>query len=79
MLIRCERSRLVVLGTVIRLSTNAGALGIGLWFGGLPGVVVGTVGIAAGLLSILVVRTPDILIDGAGRLLAVRTASAASA
>ena len=33
----------------------------------------GAVGIAAGLLSILVVRPPYILIDGAGRLLAVRT------
>ena len=33
----------------------------------------GAAGIAVGLLSILVVRPPDILVDGAGRLLAVRT------
>jgi hypothetical protein len=48
-LIRCERSRLVVIGTLIRLLANATVLGIGFWIGGLPGVVVGTAGIAAGV------------------------------
>ena len=33
----------------------------------------GAAGVAVGVLSILMVRPPDILIDGAGRLLAVRT------
>ena len=49
----------------------AGGLWLCLWRR--PWRLWGVAGITVGLLSILVVRPPDILIDGAGRLLAVRT------
>lgn len=35
----------------------------------------GAVGVAAGLASVLLVRPPDVLVDGAGKLLAVRAAA----
>ncbi len=50
-LIRWERSRAVALGTVVRLLANASALTVGLAVGGLPGIAVGTIGIAAGVLA----------------------------
>ena len=48
-LLRCERSRLVVIGTAIRLVANATGIGVGLLIGGLPGIAIGTIGIAFGV------------------------------
>jgi hypothetical protein len=50
-LIRCERSRLVVFGTMIRLLANVLVLGVGLWVGTWPGIVVGTVGVGCGVIA----------------------------
>lgn len=50
-LIRCERSRLVVFGTVIRLLANVLVLGVGLWVGTWPGIVVGTIGVGCGVIA----------------------------
>lgn len=50
-LIRCERSDLVGYGTILRLVANASVLGIGLFVGTWPGIVVGTAGIACGVLA----------------------------
>lgn len=50
-LIRCERSDLVVQGTVLRLLANAAVLGTGLAVGTWPGIVVGTVGVACGVVA----------------------------
>ena len=50
-LIRCEQSRLVVYGTIIRLVSNAAVLGVGLAVGTWSGIVVGTIGVAVGVLA----------------------------
>ena len=50
-LIRCERSDLIVTGTVVRLVANALVLGVGLLVGTWPGIVVGTAGVAFGVLA----------------------------
>lgn len=50
-LIRLDHSRLVVIGTGIRLSSNAVTLVVGLLIGGLPGIAVGTAGIATGVIA----------------------------
>ncbi|HEX5052209.1 MAG TPA: hypothetical protein VFZ65_10585 [Planctomycetota bacterium] len=50
-LIRCERSDLIVTGTVIRLLTNVAVLATGLAVGTWPGIVVGTVGVACGVVA----------------------------
>ncbi len=48
-LIRCERSDLVAVGTVIRLLANCCVLATGLVVGTWPGIVVGTAGVACGV------------------------------
>ena len=50
-LIRCEQSRLVVYGTMIRLLANVLVLTIGLWVGTWSGIIVGTIGIGCGVLA----------------------------
>lgn len=50
-LIGCERSDLVVYGTVIRLLTNVLVLGLGLLASTWPGIVVGTAGVASGVVA----------------------------
>lgn len=50
-LIRFEHSRDVGLGTLVRLATNATVLALGKAHGGLPGIVVGTSAISAGVLA----------------------------
>ena len=50
-LIRYERSKLVVYGTVVRLLANVIVLGIGIRVGTWPGIVVGTIGVAAGVIA----------------------------
>lgn len=50
-LIRCERSRLVVYGTVIRLLVNAAVLAVGVAVGRWPGIAVGTTGVACGVVA----------------------------
>ncbi|MCA8948263.1 MAG: hypothetical protein KDE27_02100 [Planctomycetes bacterium] len=50
-LIGVERSDLVVYGTLIRLFANVLALAVGVAIGTLPGIVVGTVGVASGVLA----------------------------
>ena len=50
-LIGCERSDLVVFGTVIRLAANVLVLAVGLVVGTWPGIVVGTVGVACGVVA----------------------------
>jgi len=49
-LIRFGRSRVVGSGTVIRIVMNAVTLAIGVSIGGVPGIVVGTAGVAVGVL-----------------------------
>jgi len=49
-LIRFERSHLVGLGTLVRLIANLFVCGLGLWYGKLPGAVVGAAGIVAGVM-----------------------------
>ena len=51
LLIRFERSRQVGLGTLVRLGANATVLLAGYTYGGLPGIVVGTAGISAGVVG----------------------------
>ena len=51
LLIRYGRSRLVGLGTFVRLCANAGTLLVGYRYGVLPGIVVGTLGISAGVVT----------------------------
>ena len=51
LLIRFGRSRVVGLGTLVRLCANGGVLGLGYAHGGLSGMVVGTSGIAAGVIA----------------------------
>lgn len=48
-LIRCERSKLVVYGTIVRLLANVLVLSVGIMIGTWPGIVVGTIGVAAGV------------------------------
>ena len=48
-LIRCEQSKLVVYGTIIRLLANIAALVIGLTVGTWPGIVVGAIAIICGV------------------------------
>lgn len=50
-LIRCERSDLVAFGTVIRLVASVLVLAVGLTVGTWPGIVVGTVGVAFGVVA----------------------------
>lgn len=50
-LIRFGYSRSVGVGTVIRLATDVLVLGIGYWIGNIPGVVVGTGAVAAGVIN----------------------------
>lgn len=50
-LIRCEQSRLVVFGTVIRLLANLAVLVVGLYIATWPGIVVGTVGVGCGVIA----------------------------
>lgn len=50
-LIRCERSRLVVYGTMIRLVANVLVLGIGIAVGTWSGIVVGTIGVGCGVIA----------------------------
>ena len=49
LLIRASKSRPVALGTMVRLASNAAVLIAGTLHGGLPGIVVGTAGIATGV------------------------------
>ncbi|MFT4511412.1 MAG: hypothetical protein ACI89X_003799 [Planctomycetota bacterium] len=48
-LIRCEQSKLVVYGTMIRLAANVLVLAVGLSVGTWSGIVVGTIGIVCGV------------------------------
>ena len=50
-LIRCERSRLVVYGTMIRLVANVLVLSVGIAVGTWSGIVVGTVGVGCGVIA----------------------------
>lgn len=50
-LIRFEHARAVVIGTGVRLVANVAVLSTGLAIGGLPGIVVGTAGIACGVVA----------------------------
>ena len=50
-LIRCEHSRLVGYGTVIRLVANLTVLSIGIAVGTWSGIVVGTIGIGCGVIA----------------------------
>jgi hypothetical protein len=50
-LIRFGYSQAVGIGTAIRLVCNATAMGIAIWVGELPGITVGTLGIAVGVTS----------------------------
>jgi hypothetical protein len=50
-LIRCDRSDLVVRGTVFRLLASVAALGLGLLVGTWPGIVVGASGVACGVVA----------------------------
>jgi hypothetical protein len=50
-LIRFGHSRAVGIGTAVRLSANVVVLAIGYWIGSLPGIVVGTAAVAAGVIS----------------------------
>jgi hypothetical protein len=50
LLIRCERARLVGVGTALRLAANASVL-IGGALAGLPGIVVGAAGVTSGVLA----------------------------
>lgn len=51
LLIRHGRSRPVAAGTVVRLLANVAALLLGVLHGGLPGIVVGAIGISAGVIA----------------------------
>ena len=48
-LIRFQHSKWVGIGTAVRLTANIIAMAIGIMVGGLPGIVIGTSGIAAGV------------------------------
>lgn len=50
-LIRCERSKLVVYGTMIRLLANVLVLSVGIAVGTWPGIVVGTIGVGIGVIA----------------------------
>ena len=50
-MIRHGDPRAVTIGTAIRLGTNALILGIGLWHGGWPGIVVGCTAVASGVVA----------------------------
>ena len=50
-LIRFEHSRPVTIGTGVRLVANASALGLGVWWGGLPGAGVAALGVSSGVLA----------------------------
>ncbi|MCA8973903.1 MAG: hypothetical protein KDC98_04240 [Planctomycetes bacterium] len=50
-LIGCERSDLVAVGTVFRLLANVLVLAVGLAIGTWPGIVVGTAGVASGVVA----------------------------
>jgi progressive ankylosis protein len=50
-LIRCHRSKWVGAGTLVRLVANFSVLGAGAWYGRLPGIVVGTAAVTAGVLA----------------------------
>ena len=50
-LIRFGRSRLVGIGTAVRLSGNVTVLAVGYWIGSIPGIVVGSLAVAVGVFS----------------------------
>jgi progressive ankylosis protein len=50
-LIRFHRSKWVGLGTMVRLLANLCVLGAGLWIRDVPGIIVGTTAVAAGVLA----------------------------
>src|SRR5262245_43366906 len=50
-LIRFHRAKWVGAGTIVRLLANLLVLGAGLWIGNIPGIIVGTTAVAAGVVS----------------------------
>ncbi len=50
-LIRAGRSRIVGIGTLVRLGANASALALCWFIGGLPGIAVGAVAVATGVMA----------------------------
>ncbi|MBL8897241.1 MAG: hypothetical protein JNM84_06425 [Planctomycetes bacterium] len=50
-LIRCERTRPVSIGTALRLAANASVGAIGIAIGTIPGIVVGAAAVSAGVLA----------------------------
>jgi hypothetical protein len=50
-LIRFHRSKFVGAGTAVRLAANLVVLALGLWSGKIPGIVVGTAAVVAGVVS----------------------------
>jgi len=50
-LVRFERSGVIGWGTAVRLLVNAGVLAAGYAFGGLPGIAVGSLGLAVGVVA----------------------------
>lgn len=50
-LIRAGRSRAVGMGTLVRLGANVLTLAVGIWIGHIPGIVIGTMAVAAGVAS----------------------------
>ncbi len=50
-LIRFDHSRVVIWGSLIRVGMDSVGLAVGYWLGGVPGIVVGTAAIIAGVLS----------------------------
>jgi hypothetical protein len=50
-LIRFHRSKWVGAGTMVRLLANVCVLGAGLWYGRVPGIIVGTAAVSAGVMA----------------------------
>jgi len=50
-LIRFHRAKWIGLGTMVRLTANLCVLGIGLWIRDIPGIIVGTTAVAAGVVA----------------------------
>ena len=50
-LIRFGGARAVTIGTAVRLGTNVSVLTLGLWHGGIPGIIVGTTAVACGVVA----------------------------
>ena len=50
-LIRFHRSKWVGAGTLVRLAANIVVLALGAWYGRLPGIVVGTAAVSAGVMA----------------------------